>query len=114
MSLAIPFDLSIVEPEESAPSPERIISGDPTFRTWSLDEREGGLYAGVWEATPGKWHILYDEWEYFSILKGYSIVTEDGGEPIHLRPGDRLILTPGFKGTWEVIETTRKDYVIRL
>jgi len=25
-----------------------------------------------------------------------------------------MILRPGFKGTWEVIETTRKDYVIRL
>jgi uncharacterized cupin superfamily protein len=25
-----------------------------------------------------------------------------------------MILRPGFKGTWEVIETTRKDYVIRV
>jgi hypothetical protein len=31
---------------------------------------------------------------------------------VHLRAGDRMILRPGFKGTWEVIETTRKDYVI--
>ncbi len=41
-------------------------------------------------------------------------MTEDGGDPIHLKAGDRLILRPGFKGTWEVLETTRKDYVIRL
>lgn len=41
-------------------------------------------------------------------------MTEDGGAPIHLRAGDRLILRPGFTGTWEVIETTRKDYVIRV
>ncbi|MFD1743989.1 cupin domain-containing protein [Rhizobium helianthi] len=114
MSFAIPFDLTTIEAEEGAPAPDRIISGNPRFRTWNLDEREGGLYAGIWEATPGKWQIVYDEWEYFSILEGYSIVTEEGGAAIHLKPGDRLILTPGFKGTWEVIETTRKDYVIRL
>ncbi|MBB4525923.1 UNVERIFIED_ORG: putative cupin superfamily protein, partial [Rhizobium sophorae] len=28
--------------------------------------------------------------------------------------GDRMILRPGFKGTWEVVETTRKDYVIKV
>jgi uncharacterized protein len=25
-----------------------------------------------------------------------------------------VVLRPGFTGTWEVVETTRKDYVIRL
>jgi len=103
-----------VEPEAGKPAADRLISGAPTFRTWSLDETEGGLYAGIWEATPGKWKIAYDEWEYFNILFGYSIVTADDGETFHLRAGDRMILKPGFKGTWEVIETTRKDYVIRL
>jgi len=108
------FDLSAVEAEIGAPAPERLISGAPIFRTWNLEEAEGGIYAGVWEATPGKWRIAYDEWEYFHILEGYSVVTEEGGDAVHLRPGDRLILRPGFNGTWEVIETTRKDYVIRV
>ncbi len=103
-----------VEPETGAPAADRLVSGDPTFRTWSLDEADGGLYAGIWEATPGKWKIVYDEWEYFNVLAGYSIVTADNGEAFHLRAGDRMILKPGFKGTWEVVETTRKDYVIRL
>ena len=74
----------------------------------------GGIYAGIWEATPGKWRIVYDEWEYFHILSGLSIVTEDGGAETHLKAGNSMILRPGFKGTWEVIETTRKDYVIRV
>ena len=85
-----------------------------SFTTWNIEEAEGGIYAGVWQSTPGKWRIVYDEWEYFHILEGHSVVTEDGGEPVHLKAGDRLILRPGFKGTWEVLETTRKDYVIRL
>ncbi|MBB3657544.1 hypothetical protein FHX15_002776 [Rhizobium sp. BK650] len=114
MANAMPFDIDSVEPEVGAPVADRIISGNPQFRTWSLEEAEGGLYAGIWEATAGKWRIVYEEWEYFSLLSGYSIVTEDGGEPVHLKAGDRMILRPGFKGTWEVVETTRKDYVIKV
>ncbi|MCM2292156.1 cupin domain-containing protein [Allorhizobium sp. BGMRC 0089] len=113
MALTQHFDLAGIEPEEGAPDPQRIVSGAPRFRTWSLEEADG-LYAGVWEATPGAWRVSYEEWEYFSILSGHSILTEEGGAPLHLRAGDRLIIRPGFKGIWEVVETTRKDYVIRL
>ena len=28
--------------------------------------------------------------------------------------GDSFILRPGFRGTWQVLETTVKDYVIRI
>lgn len=108
------FDLDAAVAEEGRPAAERLIAGNPTFTTWNIEEAEGGIYAGVWEATPGKWRIVYDEWEYFHILAGHSILTEDGGKPIHLKVGDRMILRPGFAGTWEVLETTRKDYVIRL
>ncbi|MCQ1572937.1 cupin domain-containing protein [Neorhizobium galegae] len=114
MSAWIKFDLSSIEPEEGAPASDRLVSGTPTFRTWNFEEADGGLYAGIWEATPGKWRIVYEEWEYFHILSGHSIVTEEGGEAVHLRAGDSMILRPGFKGTWEVVETTRKDYVIRV
>ncbi|KQQ74282.1 cupin [Rhizobium sp. Leaf321] len=108
------FDLTAIEPEEGAPAPDRIIFGDPKFLTWNFEEAEGGIYAGVWEATPGKWKIVYDEWEYFHIQFGYSIITEEGSEPLHLKAGDSMVLRPGLVATWEVVETTRKDYVIRL
>lgn len=111
---ALGFDLSSITPETGAPAPDRLISGNPEFTTWNIEEAEGGIYAGIWQSTPGKWRIVYDEWEYFHILEGYSVVTEDDGEPVHLRAGDSYILRPGFRGTWEVIETTRKDYVIRV
>lgn len=113
MSHVLRFDPAAVPPETGAPAADRLISGNPVFTTWNLEEAEGGLYAGLWQSTPGKWRISYEEWEYFHLLEGYSIVTEEGGEPIHLRAGDRLVLRPGFQGTWEVIETTLKDYVIR-
>ena len=111
---AVGFDLAGIVPETGAPAPDRLISGTPVFTTWNVEEAPGGLYAGIWQSTPGKWRISYDEWEYFHILDGHSVVTEDGGEPVHLRSGDSYILRPGFNGTWEVIETTRKDYVIRV
>ena len=62
------------DPEEGAPAPEKVLAGDPRFRTWNLEERDG-LYAGIWESTPGKWTISYDEWEYCRILSGRSVIT---------------------------------------
>jgi uncharacterized cupin superfamily protein len=31
-----------------------------------------------------------------------------------LKAGDRFVIEPGFTGTWEVVETTTKRYVIML
>lgn len=110
----VTVDVSTVEAETGAPAQGRVISGDPKFRTWNVEEAEGGLYAGIWEATPGKWRIEYDEWEFCHILSGVSVITEEGGEARMVKAGDSFVLRPGFKGSWEVIETTRKEYVIRL
>lgn len=100
-------------PDEDGPPPERIVSGAPRFRTWNIEERDG-LYAGIWEATPGKWRIVYDEWEFCHILAGVSVIAEEGGAARTVRAGDSFVIRPGFRGTWEVLETTRKEYVIRL
>ncbi len=102
-----------VEPEISRPDPTKVISGDPVHTAWNLEDR-GGLYCGIWESTPGKWRIAYDEWEYCRILAGTSVIAQDGADAVTVRAGDSFILRPGFKGTWEVLETTRKDYVIKL
>jgi len=103
-----------VEPELGAPAPDRLISGNPLFRTWNVEAQPGGLYAGIWESTPGKWRIEYDEWEFCHILSGVSVIAEDGGEARTAKSGDSFVLRPGFKGSWEVVETTRKEYVVRL
>ena len=100
-------------PQTERPSPEKVISGDPVFTTWSIEERDG-LYAGIWQSTPGKWRISYDEWEYCRILAGRSVIVDEKGAEHPLGPGDSFVIRPGFRGTWEVLETTRKDYVIVL
>jgi uncharacterized cupin superfamily protein len=101
------------EAEHGASPADRILSGTPAFTTWNVEERDG-LYCGTWRATPGKWRIEYDEWEYCRILEGVSVIAEEGGEALEVRAGDSFVLRPGFRGTWEVLETTVKEYVIRL
>ena len=100
-------------PEISRPDPTRLIAGAPEHRTWLTEDRDG-LWCGVWQSTPGAWRVSYDEWEYFRLTHGLSILTPDGGDPIHLRPGEAHVIRPGFSGIWQVVETTTKDFVIRL
>lgn len=102
-----------VAPESDGPAPDRLIAGAPVFTTWNVEEQDG-LYCGIWQSTPGKWRVHYDEWEYCRILTGHSIITGDDGTVHEVRGGDSFILRPGFTGTWEVVETTVKEYVIRM
>lgn len=100
------------KPAVTQPSPDRIVSGTPVRSTWNLEDYEG-LSCGLWQSTPGKWRVSYAEWEYFHIHSGHSVLTDQQGHETHLRAGDSYIIRPGFQGTWEVVETTLKDYVIR-
>lgn len=101
-----------ITPETSRPDPGKIIAGDPVHTSWNIEDRDG-LYCGIWQSTPGTWRVAYSEWEYVRIREGVSVLTEDGGTPVTLRAGDSYIIRPGFSGTWQVVETTVKDYVIR-
>lgn len=100
-------------PETGRPAPEKVIEGDPVHTTWNVEDRDG-LYCGLWQSTPGAWRISYDEWEYCRILSGRSVIVADDGTEYPLGPGDSFILRPGFTGIWRVLDTTLKEYVIRL
>jgi uncharacterized cupin superfamily protein len=110
-----PIDETAREPERDAPAPERIISGAPLFETWSTYESaDGKHFVGLWRSSPGAWRIAYSEWEYCEMLAGISIVRAADGRAWTLNAGDRFVIEPGFEGSWEVVETTTKRYVIRL
>ncbi|MFN3823449.1 MAG: cupin domain-containing protein [Pseudorhodobacter sp.] len=111
--LILRLDRNAVVPEVERPAAERLIAGDPVHTSWNLEDRDG-LYCGLWQSTPGKWRVSYAEWEYIRILEGVSVLTDAEGQETRLQAGDSWIIRPGFEGTWEVIETTLKDYVIRL
>ena len=106
------LDRSAAPSETARPDPAKVVKGDPVHTTWNLEDRSG-LYCGLWQSTPGAWRVTYEEWEYVHILEGISILHEDNNPPVTLRAGDSFVIRPGFKGVWEVVETTLKDYVIR-
>jgi uncharacterized protein len=102
-----------ITPQVTRPDAAKVVAGDPVHSTWSIEEREG-LYCGLWQSTPGIWRVSYTEWEYMHILAGVSVVTDSDGATVTLRAGDSYVIRPGFVGTWDVVETTLKDYVIIL
>lgn len=101
-----------VEPVEKAPLPERIIAGNPKWRSW-IHYSDFGMISGQWESTPGTWKVLHDKWEFFSILEGEGALRSDDGQVIRLEPGATAVLEPGFKGTWDVTRLMRKNFFIR-
>jgi uncharacterized protein len=110
------FDLeNLGVPREGRPLPERLVEGDPRFKTWGIEKSEDGrVTAGVWEATPGAYLSVKGEtWEFCSILSGVSELIEEGKPPRRIEAGDSFVMRPGFKGIWRVIETTRKLWVSR-
>ena len=100
-------------PRESKPGPERLISGNPSFKSWPQDvARDDMIHTGVWEATPGLTRSVKGEtFEFCHILQGVVEITPDGGEPVTYKAGDSFVMKPGFIGTWRTVDTVRKIYV---
>jgi uncharacterized cupin superfamily protein len=105
------------EPETDHPRPERLIAGNPRRDTWNrVDADLGGsrLHCGVWRCEPGHWRIAMDEGEHelFTVLQGRCRVHRDDGSFLEAGPGEALFLPPGFRGSFEVLETLTKTYAI--
>jgi uncharacterized cupin superfamily protein len=100
-------------PRASKALPERLISGDPSFKTWAQDvARDEMIHTGAWQATPGETRSIKGEtFEFCHILSGVVEITPENGEPVTYRAGDSFIMKPGFVGVWKTIETVRKIYV---
>jgi uncharacterized cupin superfamily protein len=88
MAKFVAIAIAGVDPTEDAPSKDVVIAGNPRFKSWNLDDAEGGVSSGIWESTPGKWRFANSHWEYCRILAGVSIITEDGGIAHTVRAGD--------------------------
>lgn len=92
---------------------EKLISGNPRQTLWPQYAAAGGrFFAGVWYSEIGTWRVAYTEEEYCQILEGVSVITDANGSRVTVRAGDRFVMPRGFVGTWEVVEPTRKHYVI--
>jgi uncharacterized protein len=100
-------------PKETLPTAERLISGNPAFKTWALDASKGEkVLTGIWEATPGETHSIKGAtFEFCHVLAGLVEIDEKDGETNTYRAGDSFVMKPGFVGVWRTIETVRKIYV---
>ncbi len=99
--------------ETSAVSEEKLIVGSPQQQTVNqFTNEKGNFFVGVWGSDTGKWNVSYTEDEFFTIVEGEAILTEENGEPQRLAPGDHMVVAAGFKGTWETIKHVKKLYVI--
>lgn len=94
--------------------PDRVVDGDPQHVTqMRFESPDGDLIAGTWTSTPGKWHAFTDRDEFCSILSGHCRLISESGEVQEFRAGDAFLIPNGFRGYWEVVETTTKHFVIR-
>ena len=101
------------EPERYFLPTEKLISGNPEQRLWSqYTDASGQFFAGVWESDPGAWRVRYTEEEHCRIVSGRSRLTSADGTVTEVGPGDEFVIARGFEGVWEVLERTRKTYVI--
>jgi uncharacterized cupin superfamily protein len=102
-----------VAPETYFLAPEKLISGNPQHTLWQqYTDPSEKFMTGLWQSEPGKWHIHYTEEEFCQILEGVSVLTDADGTAVTLVAGDNFVVPRGFVGTWEVLQTTRKIYVI--
>ena len=94
--------------------PERVVEGDPQHVTkLHFESPDGKLISGTWESTAGKWHVFTERDEFCTILSGHVQLISEDGEIQDFKTGDAFLIPNGFRGYWNVIETTTKHFVIR-
>ena len=94
--------------------PGRVIEGDPQHETRSVFESaKGDFMVGTWTSTPGRWHAFTDRDEFCYIVSGHVRLIAEDGSAQDFRTGDAFLIPNGFRGQWEVVETTTKHYAIR-
>ena len=94
--------------------PDRVVDGDPQHVTQlQFESPDSKLIAGTWTSTPGKWHAFTERDEFCYILSGHCRLIDADGNACDYSTGDAFLIPNGFRGYWEVLETTTKHFVIR-
>lgn len=107
------FDESAVAIEEYFLPTEKLLVGNPKQSLWKhYSDASDKFFAGIWQSEVGKWSISYTEEEYCQLLQGVSIITDISGNAMRVSAGDHFVIPKGFVGTWEVVQPTKKIYVI--
>jgi uncharacterized cupin superfamily protein len=92
---------------------QKRVEGKPQQSLWNhYSDPSEQFHSGVWQADVGRWKVSYTEYEFCQILAGISILHGSNGSSKKLVAGDNFVIPAGFSGEWEVVEVTKKIYVI--
>lgn len=78
-----------------------VLSGDPTL-SGRIDYREGGVTAGVFQATPGDARILFPFTEHSTLIEGAVTLRDETGQAQRFEPGDSYLIKQGSSVLWHV------------
>ena len=96
-----------------APIPAvNVIDGQPEASAVLLAERPGGLAAGLWSCTPGRFRWDYACDEVAHIVEGAAVITDQEGCVFTVGPGDVVHFARGTWAVWDVHETIRKVWAL--
>ena len=102
------------EPTVDYPRPDRLVKGNPQRTTYSLYEHPH-MSCGIWHCEVGAWQIEFAEnkQEFFQVIAGIvRLHDRTNAKYVEIKAGQAGVIPPSFKGTFEVIETVKKYYVI--
>ena len=78
-----------------------MVSGTPRISA-RVDFQDGGMTAGIFEATTGTVRIHFPFTEHATILEGEVTITDEDGRAHTYRPGDSYLIHQGQVVLWEV------------
>lgn len=97
------------------PRPDRLVEGNPRRTTHEhFLTGNGDFSAGVWACEPGAWQIAFAEGkdEFFTVISGRLRISDSAGQASEFGPGDAGVIPAGFTGTFRVLESVRKYFVV--
>lgn len=96
------------------PRPDRLVQGNPQRLTFSLYEHPH-MNCGIWQCEVGAWNIQFadNKQEFFQVIEGVVRLHDRETQTfVEITAGDAGVIPPGFVGTFEVVETVKKYYVV--
>ena len=99
--------------EAFLPLAEKVLAGNPQQTVANhYSDASGQFHSGEWAGEPGCWTVNYSEHEFCYLTRGHVRITDALGVITEIKPGDAFVIPAGFKGTWEVLVSAHKYYVI--
>lgn len=96
-----------------SPKPTRITENQVEASRQLWQSEDGLVQVGIWECTPGRFTAdRRSNSEICHIISGRVEMHHTDGTVRHLGAGDCLILPQGWTGEWNILEQTRKLYIV--